>query len=128
MQLSSHFDRIAITLSAVCIVHCLAVPLVVAVLPIAAVSFGESEHFHGLMMWLVVPTSLVGFTLGYRLHRRAGLVALGAAGVVILGTAALWGHTAWTEAVEVTVSVAGSLLLGLAHWWNFQEVRRCHRH
>lgn len=128
MQVSRHFDQIAIGLSAICLVHCLAVPVIVAVLPIAAISFGESEHFHGLMLWLVVPTSVLGFTLGYRLHHRSGLVALGAVGVVVLAAAAIWGHDEWAEAVEVTVSVAGSLLLAAAHWLNFREVRRCHRH
>jgi hypothetical protein len=128
MQLSRHFDQVAITLSAVCIVHCLAVPVLVAVLPIAAISFGESEHFHGLMLWLVVPTSVVGFALGYRLHRSAGIVALGTVGVLVLATAAVYGHTAWPEVAEVLVSVGGSLLLGSAHWLNFRSVRRCHRH
>lgn len=128
MQLSRHFDQVAIALSAVCIVHCLAVPVLVALLPFAALSFGDSEHFHGLMLWLVVPTSLVGFVLGYRLHRRAGLVLLGSVGVVILGTAAIYGHERWAEPLEVTLSVAGSLLLAAAHWLNFREVRRCHRH
>lgn len=128
MIVSRHFDQIAITLSAVCIVHCIAVPVVVAVLPIAAVSFGADAHFHALMLWLVVPTSVVGFTLGYRVHRRTGLVALGLGGVVVLATAAVWGHAAWPIVLEVAVSIAGSLILGSAHWLNFREVRRIHRH
>jgi hypothetical protein len=128
MQFSRHFDRVAIALSAVCIVHCLAVPLLVALLPFAALSFGDSEHFHGLMLWLVVPTSLLGFVLGYRLHRRAGLVVVGIVGIIVLAAAAIYGHESWSEALEVTISVAGSLLLAAAHWLNFREVRRCHRH
>ncbi len=128
MHVSRHFDQIAIALSAICIVHCLAVPVLVAVLPIAAVSFGEGQHFHGLMLGLVVPTSFFGFLLGFRLHRRSGLVVLGAVGVAVLIAAAFWGHSTWVEAVEVSVSVGGSLLLATAHWLNFREVRRCHRH
>jgi hypothetical protein len=128
MHFSRHFDQIAIALSAICIVHCLAVPVLLAVLPIAAVSFGNSEHFHGLMLWLVVPTSLLGFLMGYRLHRRYGLLVLGAVGIAVLGAAAIWGHQAWAEWLEVSVSVAGSLLLATAHWHNFRAVRRCHQH
>lgn len=128
MQLSRHFDQFAIALSAICIVHCLAVPVVVAVLPIAAISFGENEHFHGLMLWLVVPTSVVGFGLGYRLHRIAGIVALGAIGVIVLAAVAVYGHSSWSETAEVIVSVGGSLLLAAGHWLNFRAVRRCHRH
>jgi hypothetical protein len=128
MHVSRHFDRIAIGLSTICLVHCLAVPVLVAVLPIAAISLQDNQHFHGLMLWLVVPTSVAGFGLGYRLHRRGGLVLAGAAGVAILAAAAIYGHTAWPEPFEVGVSVAGSLLLGAAHWLNFRAVRRCHRH
>jgi hypothetical protein len=128
MHLSRHFDQVAIALSAICIVHCLAVPLLVAILPIAAISIGEGQHFHGLMLWLVVPTSLVGFSLGYRLHRNAGIVLAGTAGVAVLAAAAVYGHTVWSETAEVLVSLAGSLLLGGAHWQNFRSVRRCHRH
>ena len=128
MHVSRHFDRIAIALSAICIVHCLAIPFVVAVLPIAALSFGNSEHFHGVMLWLVVPTSFVGFLMGLRLHHRKEIVLLGAAGVFVLGAAAIYGHQSWSELTEVTVSVAGSLLLAAAHWLNFRAVQRCHRH
>jgi len=128
MQISRHFDQIAIALSAICIVHCLAVPLLIAGLPIVALTFGNSEHFHGVMLWLVVPTSVLGFVLGYRIHQRSGLVALGAIGVAVLASVAIWGHDVWTGGVEVMVSVAGSLLLGSAHWLNFRAVRRCHVH
>jgi hypothetical protein len=128
MHLSRHFDQVAIALSAICLVHCLAVPVLVAVLPIAVVSFGSDQHFHGLMLWLVVPTSVFGFSLGYRLHRRADIVLTGAAGIAVLAAAALYGHTAWPQTAELLVSVAGSLLLGSAHWRNFRLVRRCHRH
>jgi hypothetical protein len=57
MSVSRYLDRIAISLSAICIVHCLAVPLVVAILPIAVLGFGGESHFHAVMLWLVVPAS-----------------------------------------------------------------------
>ena len=128
MQHSRVFDRIAITLSAICIVHCLAVPLLVGLLPIAAISFGDNQHFHELMLWLVVPTSLVGFSMGFGVHRRVGIVLTGALGVVVLWLVAIYGHGVWRTDVEVVVSVAGSLVLGGAHWMNFRAVRRCHQH
>ena len=129
MILSRHlFDQIAIALSGVCLVHCLAIPVLVAALPVAAISFGSESHFHSLMLWFVVPTSIVGFGLGLHAHRHIGIVLLGACGIGVLAAAALWGHTAWPTAVEVAVSVLGSLLLAVAHWLNFREVRRPHRH
>ncbi len=128
MVLSKYFDRIAIALSTICIVHCLAMPFVIAVLPLAAFTVGGDGHFHALMLWFVVPTSVLGFGLGARVHRRVDIVALGVAAIAVLAAAALWGHAAWEPSVEVFVNVGGSLLLAAAHWWNFREVRRVHRH
>ena len=42
--------------------------------PLAALTFGGDGHFHALMLWLVAPTSAVGFALGYRVHAKAGIV------------------------------------------------------
>jgi hypothetical protein len=128
MIVSRYLDRIAITLSTICIVHCLAMPFVVALLPLAAFTFGGDGHFHALMLWLVVPTSAVGFALGYRVHGKAGIVLIGAAAVTLLAVVALWGHSNWDATTEVVVNVAASVLLASAHWRNFREVRRVHRH
>lgn len=128
MSSSRYFDRIAIALSAICIVHCLAVPLLVALLPLAAIALGEAGHFHELMLWLVIPTSVLGFYLGYREHGRAGIGVLGVAGMVLLTAAAVWGHGQWPRFAESGVSLLGSLALVGAHWLNFQEVRRVHVH
>jgi hypothetical protein len=126
MSLSRHFDRIAIALSAICLVHCIAVTLLVAVLPLAAVRFGSDVHFHWLMLWLVAPISLAGFYLGFRLHGRAEIAALGTLGMAVLAIAALLGHGRWLESMEILVSGTGSLMLAGAHWYNFTEVRRAH--
>src|SRR5690606_29514396 len=122
MALSRHIDRIAIVLSTVCIVHCLAMPFLIALVPVAALTFGSDAHFHELMLWLVVPTSAVGFALGYRVHRNFGVVGIGAAAVVVLALAALWGHDAWGRTFETSANVAASLVLAFAHWRNFREV------
>jgi hypothetical protein len=45
MIVSRYLDRIAITLSTICIVHCLAMPLVIAVLPIAALTLETTAIF-----------------------------------------------------------------------------------
>ncbi len=127
MSFSRHFDRIAIALSAVCILHCLALPLAVAILPIAALGSG-GEHFHGWVLWLVVPVSALGFALGYRVHRRADVVVIGIAAVALLMVAGTYGHGAWSDLAEASVSVVASLMLAGAHWVNFREVRRVHRH
>jgi hypothetical protein len=80
------------------------------------------------MLWFVVPTSVLGFGLGFRVHRRMDIVALGAVAILTLASAALWGHGAWDPSIEVLVNVAASVVLAAAHWRNFREVRRLHHH
>lgn len=128
MAFSKYFDRVAIALSTICIVHCLAMPFVIAVLPLAAFTLAGDGHFHALMLWFVVPTSVLGFGLGVHAHRRPDIVALGAIAIAVLAIAALWGHAAWDPTVEVFVNVGASILLAVAHWRNFREVRRFHGH
>jgi cytochrome c biogenesis factor len=128
MAPSHYLDRIAIALSTVCIVHCLAMPLLLALLPIAAIAVGENAHFHSLMLWLVVPTSVVGLGMGFRVHRRARIVLGGGVAVAVLAAAAIWGHTAWNAAFETAASVTASLGLAAAHWLNFRDLRHLHHH
>ena len=128
MLLSKYFDRVAIALSTICIVHCLAMPFVIALLPVTAFALGGDGHFHSLMLWFVVPTSVLGFGLGARVHRRVDIVAMGALAIAALAAAALWGHGAWDSSVEVLVNVVASVVLAAAHWRNFREVRRLHSH
>ena len=66
--------------------------------------------------------------LGLRVHRRFEIVAFGALAIAALAIAALWGHSAWDPSVEIVVNVAASVALATAHWRNFREVRRLHRH
>jgi hypothetical protein len=128
MLLSRYFDRIAIALSTICIVHCLTMPFVIALLPVVALTLGGDGHFHTLMLWFVVPTSVLGFGLGVRVHGRWDSPAIGAVAIAGLATAALWGHSAWDPSFEVLVNIAASMLLALAHWRNFREVRSVHYH
>ena len=127
-MVSRYFDRIAISLSAICIVHCLAVPLVVAVLPLAALGLGDESHFHAVMLWLVVPISVIGLVMGYREHNRAAIVVAGIVGMAVVSVAAILGHGQWPISIEVLVSLVGSVLLAGAHWANFVVVRKVHVH
>lgn len=128
MSVSRYFDRIAIALSAICILHCLAVPLLAAILPFAFVSMGTEAHFHEWLLWGVVPTSLFGFGFGLRYHQRYWIPVTGAVGLAIVAFAAIVAHDAWVWWQELLLSALGSVLLVAAHWYNFLEVRHSHIH
>ena len=62
-------DRFSIGFSTLCLLHCLAVPVLVSVLPVFATFAFADERFHLALVVLVVPTSIVALGLGCRLHR-----------------------------------------------------------
>lgn len=107
----------AVSASLLCLVHCLALPLMLMVLPAAIGLFARSEAFHAVALLLIVPSALAAFWLGHRRH-RAPLPALfgivGVAGLVIglLPLLSVEGQR-WA-------TVVGSLLLVTGHLLNWR--------
>lgn len=92
----------AISASLLCLAHCLALPVLLLLLPGALGLFAQSEAFHFAALALVVPAALAAFWLGYQRHRAAAPAALGAAGAACLA-GALWHAPA--ENVETLLTV-----------------------
>lgn len=114
-------DRLALVASAACLVHCLALPLLFAVLPVLSQAFSLPESFHLWMVVVAVPTSTYALLAGPRdHHRRPLLVGAVGLGLLVIGTA-LVGESRY----ETPVTIMGALTLATAHVLNW---RRRHRH
>ena len=109
-------DGAAVALSALCLVHCLALPLVVAGLPFLA-QYAES-HLHYQVLVIVIPLSVFALGLGYRRHRDRRIMIAGAVGMLLLVIGATVAHTQLGLAADRIFTVAGSLLLATAHFFN----------
>ena len=115
-------DRGAATLSALCLVHCLALPALAVSLPLAGL-LAEAEWLHRLFVLLAIPLSLLAFSARVGSSSRALLRVCAVAGSVLL----LLG--AFVESLhdyETPLTVAGALLLGAAHLMRL--LPRPHRH
>ena len=115
-------DRTAIALSGLCVLHCLAMPLVLLLLPF----LGQltDGHFHLQMLIVVVPVSTIALSLGYRRHRRLAVLAAGAAGLLLLFVGGTWMHYEIGIIADRATTIAGSLLLASAHFYN-SRFSRC---
>lgn len=117
-------DKAAISLSALCALHCLAVPLLFTLLPsLSALPLG-SEAFHIWMVAAVIPTSLYALTLGCRRHHRYYVLAIGGAGLACLILALVLANTvfhdsSYRELLEKSMTTVGSLLIALGHLKNY---------
>lgn len=113
-------DGLAVGVSGLCLIHCLALPLMASLLPLAG-AWAEAEWVHWLFVAIAAPVSLWTFT---RRPRSGPLAALAVAGLAFLvaGAAAFPSH-GW----ETGLTVGGGLLLAGAHILNWQR-RKPDRH
>lgn len=114
-------DKTAIGLSAICVVHCLALPLALVLLPsIAALPVGE-ESFHKVLIYLVLPTSLIALTFGCKKHEQWRVLGFGFSGLIVLLFTAFFGHDLLGHDLEKLVTVFGASLVATGHVLNFRH-------
>lgn len=109
---SSLLDASALSLSGLCLAHCLALPLVAAASPLLA-AWAEAEWIHAAAVASAAPISL--FALTRQGSPRGGLI-LGLCGLAALAAAAF----VLPHAIETPATVAGGLILAAAHVLNWR--------
>jgi MerC mercury resistance protein len=119
-RFSSFLDKSALTLSGLCLVHCLAGSLLLTVFAVSGDWLGHNVHLVGLL--LAMPLAAVALWRGVKLHGRVGIALLGMVGIALMALSLLVSHG---EIAEVVVSVIGVCLLAAAHLWNLRASRAC---
>ena len=121
-------DKAAILISTACTLHCLAIPIAVVAFPVLASTLCCDSGFHTMLLWLILPTSLVALTLGCRAHKDVHVIVYGFIGLGFVLTAAIAGHDFLSEMGERGVTMAGSAFLVLSHIRNQRLCRHDHCH
>lgn len=127
VKLSSVLDTLAIGLSGLCLLHCLALPLALALFPLVSATLIDHTAFHQLILIAVLPTTAIALGAGYMRHRLKPVAVLGGTGVGALVFAAFALHSLHAHELETAVTVAGGIILALAHIGNFRGCRH-HNH
>jgi hypothetical protein len=113
-------DRAALLLSGLCALHCLALPLLLPVLPWLAWWVERESAIHGWLLLAVVPLSAAALLRGLRRHRQPAALALGVMGLSVLMLPLLpTVPAAWEAALALT----GSAALSSAHLLNLRALR-----
>ena len=76
-------DKSAIGLSMFCILHCVALPFAVIMVPQLTAFWFAGEDFHLTLIYLVLPTSIVGIGLGCRRHGSFGVLSWALLGLLM---------------------------------------------
>ena len=116
---TARLDLYAAGLSMLCLLHCLALPLLVSLLPLAAQA-AESELAHKVLVLAAVPVSLrvVWKTLPVAGNRLFVVAALGGLGLLLVAA-----FIETLSAYEQPLTVAGGVLLCSAHIWHWTQQR-----
>jgi hypothetical protein len=116
------WDKIGIALSSLCIVHCIGLAILPALLP--AVEHLGIE-FHLGMAVLIMITSPLAFIPGYKKHGISMVIMWAMAGLalILLGT---FMETKFPEWISHSVTISGSITLVYAHYLNIKHSRHHH--
>lgn len=115
-------DLTSLGLSALCVVHCLAMPIIIAALPALAL-LGSADWVHKALVVTAIPlTSLA-------LYRSGGWRNLYVCGLAVIGLALLTVAAFFAPLAthEIIISVLGALSVGAAHILNTWQHARAHR-
>jgi len=122
-QLQKLLDTSAVAISALCAVHCLALPVLLVLFPLLGATFMVDEHFHELLLWVILPTSVIAVGLARLNHRDTAVLVLVITGLAFIIGAALWAHNNAPAWVDTAMSVTGGLILAAGHIRNFRICR-----
>jgi len=122
-SISLFLDKASISLSAICAVHCLLLPVALVLIPSIAVLPLGDESVHQLLIVLVLPSSIFALTMGCRRHRQWRVMICGVVGPTVLLMTIIAGHDVLGEFWEKLFTVIGASLVAIGHVVNFRQCK-----
>jgi hypothetical protein len=126
-SMTEFWDRLGISASLICAIHCILTPFLVLLVPFIGSVFAD-KWFHIGIAAVVFPVAAFALWRGYRHHRLLKVLALGAVGLVFMAMGMYMGDSDFTSAygtIQTLFMIAAGLLLASAHYFN---LRACRRH
>ena len=123
-------DKLAMTLSFACTIHCFFVPSFI-ILTSGLLSFSlDNEFIHYLILFLAVPISCYALISGYFNHKTLYFLPVGITGLLVLTVAVLLGEAVIGEFGEKLLTLFGSIMVIYAHYGNYRACKEldcnCH--
>lgn len=120
-------DMAGVLASTLCMVHCLALPILVLLLPVLAKPLMEHDIVHIGLAGFVLAFCLMAFVPGYIRHRDLRLLYIGALGISLVFFATFVARY-WGEIVEACVITAGNTIIIFGHFLNRKLLSKCCKH
>lgn len=114
------FDTLGIIASCLCMMHCLAMPIVISVLPVVGARWLEADWTHKLLAFFVVSFGLLAVAPGYLKHRKRSVLLGLVTGLSFVLFATFVSGILLGEEWELPLITIGNLIVVATHWHNRQ--------
>ena len=123
-------DKLSITLSLACMIHCLLMPsFLILTSGFLALSI-DNELIHRVFLIIVLPVSLYALITGYQNHKILSYLYLGISGLWLLFFAVFFGEDVFGEFTEKSLTLIGSIIVATSHYKNYKACKElaceCH--
>ena len=123
-------DRLSITLSLACMIHCLLMPsFLILTSGFLAISI-DNELIHKVFLIIVLPISLYALITGYQNHKILSYLYSGISGLWLLFFAVFFGEGVFGELTEKSLTLLGSIIVASSHYKNYKACKElaceCH--
>jgi hypothetical protein len=116
------WDVVGIGASSLCVLHCLATPLLVVFLPVLET---VEKQTHAVFAMAILGIGLLAFWPGYLRHGFRWIVAVGIVGFSLISLGVIAPEGLLSERAEVATTVLGGAILVTAHLRNAYFCHRC---
>lgn len=116
-RLIGFVDIAGVLASTLCMIHCLALPIFVFLLPVMAKPLMEHDIVHVGLAGFVLAFCVMAFLPGYLKHKDKRLIWIGFTGVCLVFFATFVARS-WGEIVEACVITAGNTIIIFGHFLN----------
>jgi len=112
-------DKLAISLSAICVLHCLFMPSFLILSSWFAAFSIDNEFIHYAILTVAIPVSAFALIKGFKNHKKLSYFVYGFFGLFLLAFAVLAAGITG-EIGEKSLTLLGSLFVIYAHYNNHQ--------
>tara|TARA_B100001057_G_scaffold73469_2_gene67832 strand:- start:6644 stop:7042 length:399 start_codon:yes stop_codon:yes gene_type:complete len=116
-------DKTAISLSVICLIHCLLMPSFLVLLSGYVSLSYNNELVHYAILFLAIPISFYALLTGAKNHKSYTYLVWGLIGLFTLIFAVTLGVQLWGEFGEKLITSMGAILVAFSHYKNYKLCR-----
>lgn len=117
------WDKFGITLSSLCLVHCICIVFLPLLFPVL-ISFIHNIWVHIIFVLFVLGLIPLAFIPGFRIHKSSTVLIIAFVAIIFLLSGIL-SEAYVAEWISHGLSIIGSVLIMTAHFQNIRLQRKC---